>query len=412
MENVLTAQKMRLLYVGKAWNLFSEFAETNDSLEVYVAENPSSAIKWLHNQSELMGKRWVDTAKNVDGIICERTEQLGSVVEMKSYIDSVFSDSSGIPIIIYGPRESREEVAGALNMGFDDWFSNTPRIEQIMERVRFLKQLKSNLIAEEIEESRLAEPYKIGFFKRSFDILVSLTVLLLLSPLLLITIAAIRLESKGKVYYISKRVGTGYKIFNFLKLRSMYPDADKRLKEFQHLNQYSNEEEETPVSAESTAQEYSNPNSGVKLFSDDEVVDEKAFNEKRKAEESKAFVKIDNDPRITRVGRIIRKLSIDELPQLINVLRGEMSIVGNRPLPLYEAEMLTTDEYTERFNGPAGITGLWQVEARGRSSKMSPEERKQLDIKYVEYANSKYAFLIDCWIVLRTFKAVFQKENV
>ena len=81
-----------------------------------------------------------------------------------------------------------------------------------------------------------------------------------------------------------------------------------------------------------------------------------------------------------------------------------------RPLPLYEAEMLTTDEWTKRFNGPAGITGLWQVEARGRTSKMSPEERKSLDVKYVEYANSDYAFLIDMWIILKTFKAVFRKE--
>ena len=85
--------------------------------------------------------------------------------------------------------------------------------------------------------------YKIGFFKRSFDILVASTVLLLASPFLLLVILAIRLESKGKVYYISKRVGTGYKIFNFLKLRSMYPDADKRLKEFQHLNQYDHDED-------------------------------------------------------------------------------------------------------------------------------------------------------------------------
>ena len=188
----------------------------------------------------------------------------------------------------------------------------------------------------------------------------------------------------------------------------MYPDADKRLKEFQHLNQYVHEE----AKAEDAYLEEITLSNGIKLYGDDSEIEELVFNEKKRKQTDSAFVKFDNDPRITKVGKIIRKLSIDELPQLINVLRGDMSIVGNRPLPLYEAEMLTTDEWTERFNGPAGITGLWQVEARGRTSKMSPEERKQLDVKYVEYANSKRAFLYDMWIIFRTFRAVFQKENV
>jgi len=190
----------------------------------------------------------------------------------------------------------------------------------------------------------------------------------------------------------------------------MYPDADKRLKEFQHLNQYVGDEADTE--GESIVLDENGTENGVMLIGDDTEVDEVAHNHKKRKENNSAFIKFDNDPRITKVGKIIRKLSIDELPQLINVLKGDMSIVGNRPLPLYEAEMLTTDEWTERFNGPAGITGLWQVEARGRTAKMSPEERKQLDVKYVEYANSSRAFLYDMWIVLRTFKAVFQKENV
>ena len=121
-----------------------------------------------------------------------------------------------------------------------------------------------------------------------------------------------------------------------------------------------------------------------------------------------AFVKIENDPRITKVGRFIRKYSIDELPQLFNILKGDMSIVGNRPLPLYEAEKLTNDDCIDRFMAPAGLTGLWQVEGRGKGGNMSADERKQLDIKY----GQTYNFILDMKIILRTFTAFIQKEDV
>ena len=85
-----------------------------------------------------------------------------------------------------------------------------------------------------------------------------------------------------------------------------------------------------------------------------------------------------------------------------------MSIVGNRPLPLYEAELLTSDEYIDRFIGPAGLTGLWQVEKRASSGKLSADERKQLDIKYAQ----TFSFLLDMEIILMTFTAFIQKENV
>ncbi len=80
--------------------------------------------------------------------------------------------------------------------------------------------------------------------------------------------------------------------------------------------------------------------------------------ENKKQKAASTFIKIKDDPRVTKVGKFIRNTSIDELPQLVNVLKGDMSIVGNRPLPLYEAEMLTSDDWSERFMGPAGITGL------------------------------------------------------
>jgi lipopolysaccharide/colanic/teichoic acid biosynthesis glycosyltransferase len=107
------------------------------------------------------------------------------------------------------------------------------------------------------------------------------------------------------------------------------------------------------------------------------------------------------------LGSILRKTSLDELPQLINVLKGDMSIVGNRPLPLYEARQLTKDEYAARFLAPAGITGLWQVTKRGKDD-MSNEERIQLDINYA----LKNSFIDDLSLLSKTIPAMIQKEKV
>jgi len=408
---VVTSRETTILYIGTNKRFADEFCRYSGKVRVSPVNSAESALRWLHNNSHFHDGKWINVQDSLDAILCEQSLSKSEIQQFQEYLTKVFDPNKKIPLVLLCDKVSKEEKLNALDNGFDDIFLHPISFEQVLERVEFLKELRNNLRSQEIKSVQEQDnKYKIGFWKRSFDILLSGGVLLLASPFLLLVILAIRLESKGKVYYISKRVGTGYKIFNFLKLRSMYPDADKRLKEFEHLNQYVHEESETqPDEMDAVSTPTAN---GTKLISDDEEVDENVHNEKRKKSAESAFVKFDNDPRITKVGKIIRKLSIDELPQLINVLKGDMSIVGNRPLPLYEAEMLTTDEWTERFNGPAGITGLWQVEARGRTSKMSPEERKQLDVKYVGYANSKYAFLIDMWIILRTFKAVFQKENV
>ena len=136
--------------------------------------------------------------------------------------------------------------------------------------------------------------------------------------------------------------------------------------------------------------------------------------QRTKAEKSKPhFIKIADDPRVTRVGKIIRNTSIDELPQLINVIKGDMSIVGNRPLPVYEAEKLTFDPMAKRFLAPAGLTGLWQVEKRGRKGVMSDEERKNLDNRYAElFLDNKYSFFYDMKLIMRTIPVIIQKESV
>ncbi|MBX9852477.1 MAG: sugar transferase [Cytophagaceae bacterium] len=143
------------------------------------------------------------------------------------------------------------------------------------------------------------------------------------------------------------------------------------------------------------------------LYLDGKAVCEKVHIENKKEKADATFLKISNDPRVTKIGKFLRNTSIDELPQLFNVLKGDMSIVGNRPLPLYEAEKITTDQFALRFLAPAGITGLWQVTKRGKSD-MSEEERMQLDNEYAK----NYSFWRDIQIILKTIPALFQKENV
>ncbi len=234
--------------------------------------------------------------------------------------------------------------------------------------------------------------------KRAFDLTVTSLLLLLLSPVFLLIAFLIRLESRGPVFYSQPRVGKDYKVFPFFKFRSMKVNADKMVQSMKDLNHYGGDDNQL-VFEEGDMEDI--------RVGDDGIVSEQEYRHAVEQEQDNAFFKVKNDPRITKVGRFIRKTSIDELPQLVNVLRGEMSLVGNRPLPLYEAEKLTSDEFIGRFMAPAGITGLWQVTERGKDSSTN-DSRKRLDIEYSQKRN----FWLDIKILIKTPLAAIQHENV
>lgn len=345
---------------------------------------------------------------------CVFLERKGIAIDLAT-VSQLHKLYPSLYIILISDDLHKDEKVPYLRAGVDCMISKDTSKEDLQKLLSVVVGFKEKTkYTVDREVASLAE-FKLPLWKRSFDIMASGAAILCLSPLFIITALAIRLESKGKIVYKSKRVGSNYKIFDFYKFRSMYSDADKRLAEYKKLNQYtkSTDDEESSDSssvAEMSQQPTTQTDSGqdVVLFSDNLSTSENDYLKTKRTERSNAFFKLENDPRITRVGHFIRKYSIDELPQLFNILKGDMSVVGNRPLPLYEAELLTSDEYVNRFMAPAGLTGLWQVEKRGDAGKMSAEERKQLDIKYAK----EFSFGMDLRIIFKTFTAFIQKEDV
>jgi exopolysaccharide biosynthesis polyprenyl glycosylphosphotransferase len=189
--------------------------------------------------------------------------------------------------------------------------------------------------------------------KRLMDLFVSVIMLIVSAPVLLAAAIAIKLDSPGPIFFIQERVGFNKRRFRMIKFRTMTSDAESRMKEFEHLN----EKQGTPI------------------------------------------FKIKNDPRITRVGRWLRKTSIDELPQLMNVLAGDMSVVGPRPLSVRDATRMEEAWQKRRFSVKPGLTCLWQVSGR---SNLSFEQWMQLDLDYIDH----WSLGLDLQILIRTIPAI------
>lgn len=385
-----------ILYIGKNQEYLSRFGQI-EGINMIYAKNYQEAIDICSAETK--------TSK-YNLVLYEQ----GSINEDITNITKFRKKFYQGYVVLVTNGLSKEESMSYLKCGINDTIQPDITTEDLINKIALIKKRQELLYANDRKKKKEVKHFVLPVWKRTFDIIFASIALIVLSPLFIIIAIAIRLESKGSIIYKSKRVGTNYTIFDFLKFRSMFIDADKSLKEYSSQNQYKDDKENESHAQEITQEDLGNlmiGDNGVMLISDDFVIPETEFSNLRNSEQSNAFVKIEKDPRVTKVGRILRKFSLDELPQLINILKGDMSVVGNRPLPLYEAELLTNDDSIDRFMAPAGLTGLWQVEKRGDSGKLSAQERKELDLRY----GKEFSFWYDIKIIFKTLTAFIQKGD-
>ena len=261
-------------------------------------------------------------------------------------------------------REVIDEVAIALPI--KSQYSQIESAVMLLEEQGITTHLLSDLFPQKLARSQstdldglpLVSLHSAPLFswrteaKRIFDFVAATLLILISAPGLALVAILIKLDSKGPIFFVQERVGLNKRRFRMLKFRTMQSDAEARMSEFEHLN-----------------------------------------------EKTGPIFKIRNDPRITSVGRWLRRTSIDELPQLVNVLLGDMSIVGPRPLSVRDATRMELAWQKRRFSVKPGLTCLWQVSGR---SNLSFDQWMQLDLEYID----RWSLALDASILLRTIPAI------
>ena len=224
-----------------------------------------------------------------------------------------------------------------------------------------MEEMNKHLFDIEVKPRKISKFYRFG--KRVWDIFFSIILLLLTSPIIIVVFIILAFCGNGAPIYADKRVGKNGKIIKVLKFRSMFKDADDNPKKYLNDEQY------------------------------EQFIKER---------------KVDNDPRITKFGKIIRKTSVDELPQLLNILGGSMSTVGNRPITIQELEANYKEEQQKIFlSARPGLTGWWQVSGRNNVEYYNGE-RQKLELEYFE----KRSIGFDIKIMFKTIPAVLKQKGV
>jgi exopolysaccharide biosynthesis polyprenyl glycosylphosphotransferase len=254
---------------------------------------------------------------------------LGGIGELRNILRRHAVDR----VVIAFSRASHEELLDCMRACREQHVAVdvVPRLFELIDGARAVEQI-GGLPVLEIGASRLSRSSAAA--KRVMDVLIAAAMLVALAPLMAVVALAIKLESRGPVFFRQQRAGRGGEPFGLFKFRSMYDGADQRKAELAAINEQGDD----------------------------------------------VMFKIRRDPRVTKVGRVIRRTSLDELPQLLNVLRGEMSLVGPRPLVLPEAEALGSSWHARRLDLRPGLTGPWQVSGR---SDLTVHDMVRLDFQYV-----------------------------
>jgi exopolysaccharide biosynthesis polyprenyl glycosylphosphotransferase len=276
---------------------------------------------------------------------------LGSLADLAQVLDEVRPDEVVLAEADLDERAVLEVVEQAHKQGI--------RVRLAPETTELLVQRGEYVPGQGAPLFELRPPVLTGWdwaVKRTFDIAVSVLVLVVGLPLWLLVVLAIKLDSRGPVFFVDRRVGVGEREFPMLKFRTMLADAAALQDELEESN-----------------------------------------------EASGALFKIKDDPRVTRVGRVLRRLSLDEIPQIVNVLRGQMSLVGPRPLPLRDYRLLE-DWHRARYAVLPGMTGLWQISGR---AGLDFDDLVRLDFTYLE----NWSVWLDITIIAKTIPAVLTRRG-
>lgn len=350
-------------YIGKV--LLNKIGLWKENILIIGAGNAGKAVAREIKKDAYLGYRII-------GFLDDSSEKVGSVIKIngKSYkvlgkikdFVQILKTTGTKKVIIAIPSMPRESLCRLVNSV--QKYTKEVFVVPEMKGIPLLNSELHYLFMEQLFLLKINNNLRFLFnqiIKRSFDLIFGIMLLPVLLPVFLIISILIKLDSKGPIFYAHTRIGKGGKPIKVLKFRSMYVDADKRLKEI--------------------------------LESDPEA-----------KKEWETYFKLKNDPRVTRVGKFLRKTSLDELPQVINVLVGDMSFVGPRPVVKEELDKYYKEFAEFYYMVKPGITGLWQVSGR---SNTDYNFRVKLDTWYV----LNWSLWLDIIILFKTIKVVLKREG-